>query len=286
LQCQPRQPTGSPSSFLPSRSGGQVGLGPGLALLHPPHEGLLLPPRPPRPVPGPAPSGASHARLPRPTPGPPLLPLLIRRPGPGRDVGSPSGPDAPGSPPGPGTAEPPRPHQGEDQDQIPVQILMGSSFSERRSRSQLVAVLIGPRCGLMWSHVVSCGPQQRKSQKRRADTTTPTANDPLSECSPVSAEARPRRDGIRPAKTPKRDAPQPDSQHHPGGGPEGAGPHRRLEQMRYCTRLIREMLSKKHVGYAWPFYKPVDSKALSLHDYHDIIKSPTDLGNIKVSRGT
>lgn len=52
--------------------------------------------------------------------------------------------------------------------------------------------------------------------------------------------------------------------------------------MRFCARLVREMLSKKHVSYAWPFYKPVDVKALGLHDYHDIIKHPMDLSSIKV----
>ena len=126
--------------------------------------------------------------------------------------------------------------------------------------------------------------QQRKSQKRKADTTTPTANDQLSESSPVSAEIRPRRESIRPSKTPKKDTSQPDSQHHLGGSLEAAGTvtPKRQEQLRFCSRLVREMLSKKHVAYAWPFYKPVDAKALGLHDYHDIIKHPMDLSNIKV----
>ena len=35
--------------------------------------------------------------------------------------------------------------------------------------------------------------------------------------------------------------------------------------------------------YAWPFYKPVDAALLGLHDYHDVIKKPMDLGSIKVS---
>ena len=35
--------------------------------------------------------------------------------------------------------------------------------------------------------------------------------------------------------------------------------------------------------YAWPFYKPVDAALLGLHDYHEIIKKPMDLGSIKVS---
>uniref|UniRef100_A0A3P9C9C7 Bromo domain-containing protein n=1 Tax=Maylandia zebra TaxID=106582 RepID=A0A3P9C9C7_9CICH len=56
---------------------------------------------------------------------------------------------------------------------------------------------------------------------------------------------------------------------------------KRQEQLRWCARLVREMLSKKHVAYAWPFYKPVDAKALGLHDYHEIIKHPMDLSTIK-----
>ncbi|XP_062243617.1 bromodomain-containing protein 4-like isoform X2 [Platichthys flesus] len=125
--------------------------------------------------------------------------------------------------------------------------------------------------------------KQRKSQKRKADTTTPTANDQLSESSPVSAEARPRRDSIRPLKQPKRDASQPDSQHHLVAGLEtgGMATLSRQEQLRSCARLVREMLSKKHAAYAWPFYKPVDAKALGLHDYHDIIKHPMDLSTVK-----
>lgn len=57
---------------------------------------------------------------------------------------------------------------------------------------------------------------------------------------------------------------------------------KRQEQLRFCARLLREMLSKKHISYAWPFYKPVDAKSLGLHDYHDIIKHPMDLSTIKV----
>lgn len=34
--------------------------------------------------------------------------------------------------------------------------------------------------------------------------------------------------------------------------------------------------------YAWPFLKPVDADALGLHDYHDVIKKPMDLGTVKV----
>lgn len=80
----------------------------------------------------------------------------------------------------------------------------------------------------------------------------------------------------RPIKPPKKDLP--DSMLPP--------PVRRSKlspQLRYCNGVLKELLSKKHAAYAWPFYKPVDASSLGLHDYHDIIKQPMDLSSIKVS---
>ncbi|KAM6903053.1 LOW QUALITY PROTEIN: bromodomain-containing protein 3-like [Xenentodon cancila] len=53
------------------------------------------------------------------------------------------------------------------------------------------------------------------------------------------------------------------------------------DQLRYCNDILKEMLSKKHSAYAWPFYQPVDAAALGLHDYHDIIKFPMDLSTVR-----
>ncbi|XP_041826151.1 bromodomain-containing protein 3-like isoform X2 [Melanotaenia boesemani] len=53
------------------------------------------------------------------------------------------------------------------------------------------------------------------------------------------------------------------------------------KQLKYCNDILKEMLSKKHVAYAWPFYLPVDAKALGLPDYHEIIKYPMDLNTVK-----
>lgn len=53
------------------------------------------------------------------------------------------------------------------------------------------------------------------------------------------------------------------------------------EQLKFCHNLVKEFFTKKHAGYAWPFHKPVDAALLGLHDYHDIIKKPMDLGTIK-----
>ncbi|KAI4888193.1 hypothetical protein NFI96_018644, partial [Prochilodus magdalenae] len=113
--------------------------------------------------------------------------------------------------------------------------------------------------------------KQKKSQKRKADTTTPTASDQLGESSPGSMEPRPRRENGRP----RRDVP--DSGGAVGGQMAPSGP-----RLHYCRSLLKEMLAKKHAAYAWPFYRPVDATALGLHDYHEIIKHPMDISTIKV----
>lgn len=54
-------------------------------------------------------------------------------------------------------------------------------------------------------------------------------------------------------------------------------------QLRYCHQLLKELFSKRHLEYAWPFYKPVDVKGLGLSDYFDIIENPMDMGTVRVS---
>ena len=53
------------------------------------------------------------------------------------------------------------------------------------------------------------------------------------------------------------------------------------EQLKYCQSILKELSSRKHQAYAWPFHHPVDAEGLGLHDYFTIIKKPMDLSNIK-----
>ncbi|XP_014032556.2 bromodomain containing 2 isoform X7 [Salmo salar] len=78
----------------------------------------------------------------------------------------------------------------------------------------------------------------------------------------------------RPIKPPKKDLPDSVQLQPVRRGKLG-------QQLRYCNGILKELLSKKHAAYAWPFYKPVDASMLGLHDYHDIIKQPMDLSTIK-----
>lgn len=129
---------------------------------------------------------------------------------------------------------------------------------------------------------------QKKGVKRKADTTTPTTSaitasrsespPPLSDPKQAKVVAR-RESGGRPIKPPRKDL-------EDGEVPQHAGKKGRLsEHLRHCDSILKELLSKKHAAYAWPFYKPVDAEALELHDYHDIIKHPMDLSTVKVRRG-
>ncbi|XP_044138568.1 bromodomain-containing protein 3 isoform X2 [Bufo gargarizans] len=125
---------------------------------------------------------------------------------------------------------------------------------------------------------------KKKGVKRKADTTTPTTSaitasrseSPVPISDPKQAKVANRRESTgRPIKPPKKDLEE-------GEIPQHAGKKGKLtEHLKYCDSILKEMLSKKHAAYAWPFYKPVDAEALELHDYHDIIKHPMDLSTVK-----
>ncbi|KAF4517925.1 hypothetical protein B566_EDAN005990 [Ephemera danica] len=122
----------------------------------------------------------------------------------------------------------------------------------------------------------------KKGVKRKADTTTPSASsfDPLyvGPGAPAiqggpeakSAKISTRRESGRQIKKVVKDLP--DSQVE------------MLQPVREDGRLMvpgQPGTMALAQGYAWPFYKPVDAELLGLHDYHDIIKKPMDLGTVK-----
>merc|ERR1712203_64558 len=101
--------------------------------------------------------------------------------------------------------------------------------------------------------------------KRKADTTTA---DPGGES---AEEKKPARQIKRPLKE------MPDTLPQHSSKPK----NRMAEAMKACNEIIKEMFSKKHSAYAWPFYKPVDTEQLDLHDYKQVIKKPMDLGTVR-----
>ncbi|XP_030378303.1 homeotic protein female sterile isoform X1 [Scaptodrosophila lebanonensis] len=141
-------------------------------------------------------------------------------------------------------------------------------------------------------------PQQpakmKKGVKRKADTTTPTANafeSPYAQMDSKSAKIATRRESNRQDLT-FQGSGYPMSPLGAAGvaglvaggavGVAGAKSKEKLsDALKSCNEILKELFSKKHSGYAWPFYKPVDAELLGLHDYHDIIKKPMDLGTVK-----
>ncbi|XP_029002104.1 bromodomain testis-specific protein isoform X2 [Betta splendens] len=111
----------------------------------------------------------------------------------------------------------------------------------------------------------------KKGFKRKADSTTSITTAIMS---PVERSAPStlllRRGSGRPINPPRKDLPAFDDKKV-----------RLSHQLRYCNDILKEMLSKRHCAYAWPFYTPVDAAALGLHDYHNIIQQPMDLSTIR-----
>ncbi|XP_071013356.1 bromodomain-containing protein 3-like isoform X4 [Oncorhynchus clarkii lewisi] len=125
---------------------------------------------------------------------------------------------------------------------------------------------------------------KKKGVKRKADTTTPTtsaisasrSDSPTQLLESQQGKVSSRREStVRPVKPPKKGTE--DGEVPLLGGKKG----KPGEQLKHCDFILKEMLSKKHAAYAWPFYKPVDAEALELHDYHEIIKHPMDLSTVK-----
>ncbi|XP_031780374.1 bromodomain-containing protein 3 isoform X9 [Nasonia vitripennis] len=144
----------------------------------------------------------------------------------------------------------------------------------------------------------------KKGVKRKADTTTPTANsfDPIyAPLDSKNAKIPTRRESGRQIKKGLMGLFQPTRQAEDGlvpfhqanmplmGAMAQQPQHtssklkdKLSEALKSCNEILKELFSKKHSSYAWPFYKPVDAELLGLHDYHDIIKKPMDLGTVKV----
>ncbi|XP_057326892.1 bromodomain-containing protein 4-like isoform X2 [Microplitis mediator] len=136
----------------------------------------------------------------------------------------------------------------------------------------------------------------KKGVKRKADTTTPTANSFEPMYQPMeskNAKLPTRRESGRQIKKPSRQAEDGLVPFHQANMPligvmaqqpqhvGGKSKEKLSDALKSCNEILKELFSKRHSGYAWPFYKPVDAELLGLHDYHDIIKKPMDLGTVK-----
>ncbi|XP_027746520.1 bromodomain testis-specific protein isoform X5 [Empidonax traillii] len=123
----------------------------------------------------------------------------------------------------------------------------------------------------------------KKGVKRKADTTTPTTSvvTTSGESSAICNErkavkaCRGENERMVTNKLLKRSLPH--SQQSPGIIKKIQLP----EKLKHCNAILKEMFSKKHAAYAWPFLKPVDVASFSTGENQGIAKCPTDLRTIK-----
>nr|XP_014720713.1 bromodomain testis-specific protein isoform X1 [Equus asinus]XP_014720714.1 bromodomain testis-specific protein isoform X1 [Equus asinus]XP_014720715.1 bromodomain testis-specific protein isoform X1 [Equus asinus]XP_014720716.1 bromodomain testis-specific protein isoform X1 [Equus asinus]XP_014720717.1 bromodomain testis-specific protein isoform X1 [Equus asinus]XP_044605324.1 bromodomain testis-specific protein isoform X1 [Equus asinus]XP_044605325.1 bromodomain testis-specific protein is len=118
--------------------------------------------------------------------------------------------------------------------------------------------------------------QVTRGVKRKADTTTPTTS-VVKASGEYSSTLTEKKLKMPPMKENVLKNVFPDSQQQC----KAVKSIKVTEQLRHCSEILKEMLAKKHLSYAWPFYNPVDVNALGLHNYYDIVKKPMDLGTIK-----
>ncbi|XP_019964284.2 bromodomain-containing protein 3-like isoform X1 [Paralichthys olivaceus] len=117
--------------------------------------------------------------------------------------------------------------------------------------------------------VTTCPP----TKKRMEATSTDSSSSVLTNSGDSSASKRRRESADQAVNPSKGDFVEKESLQQQS---EQSGKH-----LKHCNDILKEMLSKKHTAYAWPFYKPVNVEALQLHDYHDVIKYPMDLSTVK-----
>lgn len=153
---------------------------------------------------------------------------------------------------------------------------------------------VGPKGGKGAVVQTPTAPKPKKGVKRKADLAndSPAGFDPTyTPGDSKAAKVGTRRESGRQIKKPQRqsDDGMPFSQspmapysHSNSTQAAHEKPKEKLsETLKACNEILKELFSKKHFNYAWPFYKPVDAEWLGLHDYHDIIKKPMDLGTVK-----
>ncbi|NWI11196.1 BRDT protein, partial [Crypturellus soui] len=121
----------------------------------------------------------------------------------------------------------------------------------------------------------------KKGVKRKADTTTPTTSVFTESESSATFTAKKAAKTCRgdneymvPSKLLKKALP--DSQE----SPKICRKIRLSKQLKHCNEILKEMFSKKHAAYAWPFLKPVDVES-SIGENQGTAKCPIDLGTIK-----
>ncbi|KAM6078775.1 bromodomain testis-specific protein isoform 2-T4 [Theristicus caerulescens] len=179
-----------------------------------------------------------------------------------------------------------QPNPGTSNEQSTVQKQAESSEQPPVMTQELHQVTLAPLSAAQLTALMPAAvpiTKAKKGVKRKADTTTPTtsiftssgeSSATFNERKAVKA-CRGENECMIPNKLLKTYLP--DSQQ----SPEILKKIQLSEPMKHCNEILKEMFSKKHAAYAWPFLKPVDVASFSLSENQGIVKCPANLGTIK-----
>lgn len=118
-----------------------------------------------------------------------------------------------------------------------------------------------------------------KSQRIAANAAAAAANTPKSAAAATASAVKKSSPPPGAAdRRPKREIHPPRSKDLP----YEVKPRRRKgdAELKFCGQVIKELTSKKHEAYSYPFLEPVDPVALNLPNYFAIVKQPMDLSTI------
>ncbi|NXG69575.1 BRDT protein, partial [Baryphthengus martii] len=179
-----------------------------------------------------------------------------------------------------------QPNHGTSNEQSTMQKQAESSEQPPVTTQELQQVTLAPLSATQLTALMPTAvpiTKAKKGVRRKADTTTPSTSifTASGESSATSNErkavkaCRGENECMIPNKLMKRCSP--DSQQSPVTFKK----IQLSEELKHCNEILKEMFSKKHAAYAWPFIKPVEVAPFSLGENQGIIKCPTDLGTIK-----
>ncbi|NXF56750.1 BRDT protein, partial [Ciccaba nigrolineata] len=182
--------------------------------------------------------------------------------------------------------EPQQPNPGTSNEQSTMQKQAESSEQPPVMTQELQQVTLAPLSAAQLTALMPAAvpiTKAKKGVKRKADTTTPTTSifTASGESSAMFNERkaakayRGEKECVMPNKLLKRYL------THSQQSPEILKKIHLSEQLKHCNEILKEMFSKKHAAYAWPFLKPIDVASFSLGENQGITKCPTNLGTIK-----
>ena len=135
--------------------------------------------------------------------------------------------------------------------------------------------------------IIPPAPKGAPSRRESRSSLPGSARSPIAAGSPQTFALAPtgtpliRRDSTIGDGRPKREIHPPAPRDLPYSNSKPKKKKYQLE-LKFCEKVLSELLKPKYSMHAWPFLTPVDPVALNIPTYHSIVKKPMDFGTVKI----